>query len=324
MLNPTEIHLLVGFLIKASSPDAVDIELGSQVHDAAADKVRDVDITLTCVRSPDDVLAVGCIRAIEVKRHRRPLTVEHVEQLSRKFDDMPAVSERWIVSASRYTDGAIKKGKAHGIDLLSLRPWDGQLHGTTGHQVSPDLWVRFTEFRWRGTPRVTLVLGDEPPNSKSPIERFAPVVDQEGNPYVAGDTFQKLCNRLALDTLNACRQPRESPDSPMPPFPVEARLNFQDPAFLKAGSTSIPITGGVVIGIVDPVITESKPQFRSLVRELDGNPMAGCAIAEGPNGSLLGVLLAEDSLKVTVLHIPHSDRLLQKITRRTISGQRED
>jgi len=45
-VTPTEVHLLVGFLIKASSPDAVDIELGSMLHDEAADEDRDVDITL--------------------------------------------------------------------------------------------------------------------------------------------------------------------------------------------------------------------------------------------------------------------------------------
>jgi hypothetical protein len=45
MLTPKDIHLLVGLLTLISRPNGVELELGSMVFDAAAEKERDVDVT---------------------------------------------------------------------------------------------------------------------------------------------------------------------------------------------------------------------------------------------------------------------------------------
>jgi hypothetical protein len=50
MLTYTDIHLLVGLLTVASSPEAVEVELGSMVYDKEAQEDRDVDVTVRYVR----------------------------------------------------------------------------------------------------------------------------------------------------------------------------------------------------------------------------------------------------------------------------------
>ena len=120
MLTPTDVHILTGILTVASSPDDVEIELGSYVYDAKAEKPRDVDITVT-YKKPDGTSA--SLHGIEVKDHSRPLDVAQVEQLAAKLEDMPALSYKAIVSASAYSDPARKKALAREIHLFTLTEW---------------------------------------------------------------------------------------------------------------------------------------------------------------------------------------------------------
>lgn len=119
-LTPMLVQYLVGLCCVRVSPDAVDVTLGDLVEDTAARKVRDVDITVT-MQEAGTVLA---FKAYEVKRERRPLDVAIVEQLIAKFQDMPQVTHRAIVSASGFTDGAIAKADAHAVELYVFRPWE--------------------------------------------------------------------------------------------------------------------------------------------------------------------------------------------------------
>src|SRR5437868_8541062 len=118
MLTPTDVHLLAGLLTQASSPDNVRVELGSLIYDAAAEKARDVDVTVE-----QAVGDIKTLKGLEVKKHGWPLDVTHVEQLALKLKDMPALTSRQIVSASGYTSPAIKKAAAHGMELFRLADW---------------------------------------------------------------------------------------------------------------------------------------------------------------------------------------------------------
>lgn len=50
MLTHTDVHLLVGVLSSITSPDDVEVELGSRVADEASRTARDVDVTITAPR----------------------------------------------------------------------------------------------------------------------------------------------------------------------------------------------------------------------------------------------------------------------------------
>src|SRR5271168_5330987 len=100
MLTHTDIHYLVALLTRASDGDDVEIELGDTVFDDAAKKERDVDVTVT--RKDKNGIS-EIYRGIEVKDHTKPLDVIHIEQLCVKMSDMPALTNKAIVSASGYT-----------------------------------------------------------------------------------------------------------------------------------------------------------------------------------------------------------------------------
>jgi hypothetical protein len=119
MLTPTDIHLLVGVLTQASSPENVTVELGSMVFDTAARKVRDVDVIVE-----QAIEGIKALKGLEVKKHKEPLDVTHVEQLASKLKDMPSLTSRQIVSASGYTSSAIRKAAAHDVELFSLTDWN--------------------------------------------------------------------------------------------------------------------------------------------------------------------------------------------------------
>jgi len=114
------VQYLVALCCLRHDPDAVDVTVGDLVLDAAAKKRRDVDITVTLTETDGTVRA---FKAYEVKREGEPLDVTTVEQLCIKLHDMPAVTHRAVVSASNFTDGAIAKAAAHGVELFVLKPW---------------------------------------------------------------------------------------------------------------------------------------------------------------------------------------------------------
>ena len=120
MLTPMLVQYVVSLCCLRRNPDAVDVTVGDLVQDVAANKPRDVDITVTLHEADGTVRA---FKAYEVKREGEPLDVTTVEQLCMKLRDMPTVTHRAIVSASGFTDGAIAKAAAHDVQLFVLKPW---------------------------------------------------------------------------------------------------------------------------------------------------------------------------------------------------------
>lgn len=120
MLTPMLAQYVVALCCLRHDPDAVDVTVGDLVLDIAANKHRDVDVTVT-VREKDGVL--DAFKAYEVKREGRPLDVAKVEQLCIKLRDMPNLTHRAIVSASNFTEAAVNKALANNVELFSVEPW---------------------------------------------------------------------------------------------------------------------------------------------------------------------------------------------------------
>lgn len=119
-LTPMLVQYLVGLCCLRWDPDAIDVTIGDMVLDEAADKERDVDVTVTVAESDGTRSA---FKAYEVKREGSPLDVADVEALCLKLLDMPSISHRAIVSSSGFTTGAQAKAAHHAIDLFALRQW---------------------------------------------------------------------------------------------------------------------------------------------------------------------------------------------------------
>lgn len=138
MLNPMLVQYLVGLCCLRYDPDAVEVTIGDMVLDEAAEKERDVDITVTIV---DENGEISAFKASEVKHEGKPLDVGAVEQLILKLNDMPKVTHKAIFSTSGYTNGARKKAASHSVDLYTLQPWENRIEND------------FPDFPGVGTPR---------------------------------------------------------------------------------------------------------------------------------------------------------------------------
>ena len=114
------VQYLVGLCCLRWSPDVVEVKLGDLVYDGAAKKLRDVDVTVTVDAGDEGRFA---FMAYEVKREAGPLDVAAVEQLATKLKDMKTVTQRAVVSASGFTDGARAKARRHRLALYELQPW---------------------------------------------------------------------------------------------------------------------------------------------------------------------------------------------------------
>ena len=113
-LSPMLVQYLVGLCCLKWDSDAVDVTIGDMVLDSAADKERDVDVTVTVKESERIIHA---FKAYEVKHENKPLDVSVVEQLCLKLLDMPSVTYRAVVSASGFTQAAQAKAAQHGVTL---------------------------------------------------------------------------------------------------------------------------------------------------------------------------------------------------------------
>lgn len=137
MLKPMVVQYLVGLCCMRHDLEASEITIGDMVYDEAAEKDRDVDVTVIVPAKDGSKLA---FKAVEVKHESKPLDVGKIEQLCLKLADMPEITHRAVVSTSGYTDGARRKAKAHRIDLYTLQKW------------TKPIGEDFPDFAGTGTP----------------------------------------------------------------------------------------------------------------------------------------------------------------------------
>lgn len=115
--SPMLVQYLVALCCLRARPDAVEVIVGDMIYDDAAEKSRDVDVTITY---PDEDGGVAALAAYEVKREASPLDVAAVEAICMKLIDMPTVTNRSLVSTSGYSKAAVKKAALHGVSLFNL------------------------------------------------------------------------------------------------------------------------------------------------------------------------------------------------------------
>ncbi|MDH6166080.1 hypothetical protein M2282_001221 [Variovorax boronicumulans] len=194
LLTPMLVQYLVGLCCVKWDADVVEATLGDMVYDSAAEKPRDVDVTVTV--SPPEGGAYA-FKAYEVKREKKPLDLIDVEQLCLKLKDMDAVTHRAIVSASGFSAAARKKAAAHGVELYELREW------------TRDLQDQFPALEMQGTARdryragMTLLCWIQPQISirmeaTCMIQRGDALYSDAGQPHAKYPTFGEFADGLLL------------------------------------------------------------------------------------------------------------------------------
>lgn len=189
------VQYLVALCCLKWDPTAVDVTVGDMVTDTAAQKARDVDVTVTVTEGGSITHA---FKAYEVKRESQPLDVVTVEQLCLKLLDMPEVTHRAIVSASGFTDGAQSKAVRHGVELYVLQPWTRPLKDqfpllTMEGTVQECFQTRKSLLCW-AEAQLTITA----PNAKQPfqVQLEDLLFTAEGKPHSRYKKFEEY--RLAL------------------------------------------------------------------------------------------------------------------------------
>lgn len=316
MLTATDIHYIVGLLtFWFESDQNIDLELGSTISDIASDQERDIDITLT-YKNPDG--SVSALKGLEVKKHKRPLTVEHVEQLCAKFDDIPSITHRGIISSSGFTKPAIKKAEYHNVNLYCLDTWDSYYSANFFKiAFAKNLPVTERMFYWHKVfPKHSIVFQDKPfvRRSFSPQTRL---FTSKGEPYKF-QTLEALYSILDKRTLREFMLDRKASNrlNDKQLRKANVTVNMKDGVYIDLGDDKLSLDHIDLVGEIICLETEIKPEFKILRKQSESEPFIGCAIAETKMG-LFGISLraGTNAPIAGLFRVATSDRLKQKIYR---------
>jgi hypothetical protein len=332
LLTPMLVQYLVGLCCLKWDPDAVDVTIGDMVYDPAADKERDVDITVTVVEPGGSVHA---FKAYEVKRERKPLDVADVEQLCIKLIDMPSVTHRAIVSASGYTAAAQRKAARHGINLYEIRPWTRPLQ------------EQFPALTMNGTPEecfpmsstllcwVHQQLAVVAPEAKAafPIQPDTPLLDASSNPHSKYATFGQYEQQLLLRSTQILL-PLEPAVTVFRTFPIPHHVpNGGVPAgpawphthTLDTVSDSVHIDTGHGVHRIDQVTisghlqyqrSDDNPLYYVIDQVPGGEAFAGALIAQGKSeGNMTALVFSPMTRDIGIHFVQLADKHLNCIRR---------
>jgi hypothetical protein len=327
MLTPMLVQYLVGLCCLRRNPDAVDVTVGDFVLDVAANKTRDVDVTVTL---HEDNGTVRAFKAYEVKREGEPLDVATVEQLCIKLRDMPAVTHRAIVSASSFTDGAIAKAAAHNVQLLVLKPWTQPLADQFPEFKNvgrPDEFLRRFESNllcWVGWQ--LSILAPDGPRSFT-YDYSKPVFAADGSVHKKYPNLTAFADALLFRSTEilfplepAQTIGRTFPAEPMaengdfvasPAWPHTHTLGVvEDQVFLKFDIGLAPISFVTISGHLQWQKRKRVPEFHILERVPTGEVFAGAAIGNwgSPDGKMFAMIFSPDSRTVGI----HTIQLQEK------------
>jgi hypothetical protein len=306
MLTPVDVHSLVGLLCVPAGPENVEVVLG-----------EDVDVTITARDKDGNVTA---FHGIEVKDHPRPLDVADVEQLCAKFKEMPGLTSHAIVSASGYTQPAIRKARHHAVV-----PWSFESLADPSKGIDQGI----DQVRWFesvGQPEVTfrrvdrrecrffdenlpvrLHDGSQSASLRTVADWSAHVVSSAINRIIDGEEFQPRLSQLT--------------DGHVDIFGSVA-VTFDQPLLFGPPENSFAVDAASVTGAIACRTSTTKLDFRVLVeqgaKEGDDVPFAGCGIAVLPKGNLVALSTSNIAKTVNVLNVPLTDRLREQIRLQTI------
>jgi hypothetical protein len=320
MLTPIDVHFLVGLLTLISRPDGVELELGSTVFDEVAEEDRDVDVT---VRAAGADGQISVFEGLEVKDHARPLDVIHVEQLCAKLRDMPAITDRGIVSASGYTEAALNKARHYGVTLYSFVEWTAPVEVATVTLI-PNFEYVETGYRWVEGPHVHFTPNLNLPESLAQqLAPGTPLFDKTGTPIAPPMTYQGLADKLASGAANIAKalgHPLEMAVGEKKP--VIFNIKLEDERFALVEDQMISLTEARISGVIEYVEQAGEPLCKVLVRLEDQHPIVACAVFDMSGGNLGGIAF-DGNRRLRFLNIPVADRLFRKIYRRRLKQGRE-
>lgn len=319
------VQYLVGLCCLKWDPEAVDVTIGDMVYDTAAQKKRDVDVTVTV--SENGALS-HAFKAYEVKRETHPLDVADIEQMCAKLADMPSVTHRAIVSSSGYTDAAKLKATRHGVDLYVLREWirplEEQFPALTMKGTAADCFPMEKLLLCWASYELSLVARD----AKGPfsVQHDDPLLDSTGKIHERFSTFGAFAHELLLrsteilhpiDPATAVRDlfpvPFSAPAGQRPAGPAWPHTHTLDVAadeiYVKTPSGSYRLGMVTINGHLHWQRSTDKPLYYIVERVSDGNAFAGALISKDlREGQMTGLIFSPKKRDIAI----HFVRLAEK------------
>jgi hypothetical protein len=312
MLTPTDIHYLVGCLVQSEDGADIEVELGDMVYDDAANKTRDVDITIT--RKNNDGL-LEAYHGLEVKDHLNPLDVIHVEQLCTKMADMPSLTSKSIVSSSGYTKPAKLKAKKHGVELLELIDWDDTTKGFDFFTTARENY-RFVnnKFTWLHAELKFFFDTLDQDTVTTHLDTNPPIFDIDGNSFPTIKCFQDFPKILPDQVKNTWRYTEEGKAlSVNETKQLVLNVEFDKMPYFFANNQKVAIDKVLIYGTIQRTHVEGSVEFKLLRKVDEITPLAGCAVFLSGNGHLTGISMSNIDKKSRILYVPFTDRIKGKI-----------
>ena len=313
------VQYLVGICCLRRNPGAVEVMLGNMVLDPAAQKERDVDVTVTLEEGEGVVRA---FKAYEVKREKTPLDVSDIEQLCIKLNDMPSVTHRAVVSASGFTDAARTKAAHHGVELFAILPWtkpmEEQFPGF-GMRGLPENCIKFsrTLLYWQQHGLQLVVPGGPKAFTVEPTE---PILTADEARHPTFPTYGAFRDALLLRSTEILSKIdpavtvlrtflEESPSaedlpSTRPEWPHTHTLDIAcHGAHLVLSGRCLRIDTVTITGFLQWQTKNERPLYHVMERVSDGEAFAGAMVALGSReGEMFGFIVPPDS-KTAGVHI---------------------
>lgn len=321
MLTPMLVQYLVALCCLRANPDAIDVVVGDMVPDAAAEKDRDVDVTVT-IRDSDGT--TSAFKAFEVKREGARLDVIAVEQMCLKLNDMPSITHRAIVSASGYTAPAVKKANAHGVTLYVMKPWTRPLAEQFPEFVGvgrPDEFVKVSSALLYWVHSKLHLVAPEGPSSFS-CGDADPMLDNVGGTHQTFGTLRDLRNALLLRSTQVLYsiEPAQTVLNTFPFMSRSASVVMEtsaswphthtldvsaDDVFMKLQGRLAKIAAVTISGHLQWQRRKQNIEFQILENVVTGGAFAAAAMAEfgTPDGRMFAMVFAPGSRKVNTHNI---------------------
>lgn len=329
-LSPMLVQYLVGLCCLRWSAEVVEVKIGDFVHDGAAAKDRDVDVTVTVDGGSDGRFA---FMAYEVKHEATPLDVIAVEQLAMKLKDMESVTHRAIVSASGFTDAARSKAMRHGVKLYQLAPW------------TKPLQEQFPSLQMKGTIEecfpVSKYLLSWAQHKLSIYSRSAPkafnLIDTDllftakRKPHKKFRTFQNLVSELLLRStevlfplepaqtiLNTFPIPAVVPNGQIPSGPAWPHTHTLDIAsdevYVEIASSFFKLDQITISGWLQWIRSQERTFYYAMQDSTTHEVFAGAIISpEIRNGHMTALVFSPTSREIEIHFVRLSEKQLNLI-----------
>jgi hypothetical protein len=318
-LSPTDIHFLAALLLSCADGRDIEIELGDLVYDEAAEKERDIDITVT-KRNSDGSIHV--YKAIEVKDHTKPLDVIHVEQLCAKMADMPDLTERSIVSSSGYTRPAIKKALKKGVELLEIVPWKDTTKGFDFWNTGQENY-EFADYKNNWDEyfiRFNLDNGSQYDVGDKAIIPNIEICDANGNQYPNVPNLATLKQSLFDQSRTAWGNTDQCKEAELDKaIGMMLNLNLAEKTYFKWENKLYGVRNAEFHGLVRKTKTVHTGDFKLLRRVGEDIPLTGCAIFISNTGHLVGIAMSNVEQRKMWVIVPFEDRIKNKIVKHRIN-----